>query len=209
MLYNFSGGIYGLGPSALVIDRTGNLYGTTGAGGNHGGDCREEGCGTVYELSHKSSGWVFSTLYSFHGDDGKNPYGVTIGPDGILYGAASGVTFSLRPPATACRTTSCDWIESILDTGGLYSVLTLDQSGNIYGTGGGGAYGQGAVYELAKMHGVWTQNVLYSFTGTPDGSGPSYDGVIFDQAGNIYSTTYAGGSDGRGTVFELQRVGNG
>jgi uncharacterized repeat protein (TIGR03803 family) len=82
--------------------------------------------------------------------------------------------------------------------------LIFDAAGNLYGTtGAGGATNKGTVFEL--KHGAWAETVLHSFTGEPDGWGPSA-GLIFDAAGNLYGTTAAGGANNMGTVFELTPV---
>jgi uncharacterized repeat protein (TIGR03803 family) len=51
--------------------------------------------------------------------------------------------------------------------------------------------------------------VLYTFTGDPDGSSPAYGDLIFDLAGDLYGTTFYGGQNGRGTIFDLTLQGNG
>jgi uncharacterized repeat protein (TIGR03803 family) len=87
--------------------------------------------------------------------------------------------------------------------GGLWSGLTFDAKGNLYGvTGAGGDDNQGTVFELSPGAHGWTLTTLHSFNGT-DGGTPN-GGLIFDAAGNLYGTTQAGGSgrDG-GTVFEM------
>src|ERR1039458_6355570 len=73
VLYTFSGREDGAGPrgGGLIMDSAGNLYGTAVAGGTHG--C-SVGCGTVFKMSPRESGWVFSTLYRFQGGvDGSFP----------------------------------------------------------------------------------------------------------------------------------------
>src|SRR5271165_2940807 len=84
VLHTFTGGVDGAWPYAgLTMDRAGNLYGTTQNGGKVG--CGSgSGCGTVFKLSHKGSGWVFTPLYSFQaGSDGAVPTArVIFGPDG-------------------------------------------------------------------------------------------------------------------------------
>jgi uncharacterized repeat protein (TIGR03803 family) len=79
-----------------------------------------------------------------------------------------------------------------------------DPKGNLYGTTtSGGAGHNGVVYELKKgKGGSWTQSTLYAFTGGDDGSN-SQAGLLRDAKGNLYGTTYAGGADGYGVVFEL------
>ena len=65
------------------------------------------------------------------------------------------------------------------------------------------------MYQLTPSGGAWTETVLYEFTGV-DGDGKiPMSGVIFDQAGNLYGTTYEGGSTGNGTVYELSTSANG
>ena len=88
-----------------------------------------------------------------------------------------------------------------------YSALTFDKAGNLYGTTQlGGAYNQGAVFELTPTSGGWTETPLYSFTGGADGGQPTAN-VILDAAGRLYGTTTLGGGGscnlGCGTVFEL------
>ena len=50
------------------------------------------------------------------------------------------------------------------------------------------------------------EQTLYSFAGFPDGNNPYYAALVADKAGNLYGTTYSGGSDAScscGIVFEL------
>jgi uncharacterized repeat protein (TIGR03803 family) len=226
VLHNFSGGMDGAAPdTGLTIDRSRNLYGTAFVG--------SAGYGTIFKLTYKNSGWLFSPLYSFQGfNDGANPDSrVSIGPNGTLYGTTEhggvngyGTVFNLRPPQTVCRTVLCPWTKTVLYafTGGTDSFtpqgdLTFDQSDNLYGTAYGyqiagkedlGGYDAGSVYELVHSNGGWTINVLYGFTGFNDGSNPE-GGVIFDQAGNLYGTATYGGAHGEGTVFQLTHSGSG
>jgi uncharacterized repeat protein (TIGR03803 family) len=98
-----------------------------------------------------------------------------------------------------------------IGSGGLFpeSGLIMDQAGNLYGTtaNGGGSHncgnlGCGTVFELTPgANGKWTEKVLHGFTGN-DGEWPEAS-LIFDQAGNLYGTTYGGGAHGAGTVFQL------
>lgn len=68
--------------------------------------------------------------------------------------------------------------------------LTFDAAGNLYGTSGGGASNNGAVFELKHTTNGWVEEVLYSFTGA-SGDTASATGVVFDKEGNLY-----GRSDG-------------
>jgi uncharacterized repeat protein (TIGR03803 family) len=88
------------------------------------------------------------------------------------------------------------------------SDVIFDQAGNLYGTTlYGGIENSGTVFWLAPSGGGYTESVIYSFAGSPDGAQPA--AVIFDAAGNLYGTTVYGGREGYGTVFELSPSGSG
>ena len=95
------------------------------------------------------------------------------------------------------------------NNGGLYAGLTLDAKGNLYGTTwGGGAYGNGTVFELAPaVKGGWRIRVLHSFNRT-DGASP-WGTLTFDGPATIYGTTSLDGPSGVGTVFEMTRTSGG
>jgi uncharacterized repeat protein (TIGR03803 family) len=223
VLHNFTGTAPdGANPVAgLSIDAAGNLYGTTEYGG--------AGYGTVFELKRTTFGFVYRPLYSFEGgNDGISPLArVVIGPNGSLYGTTSeggtgcspypgcGLVFNLQPPATACKTAACPWTETVLhrfenwpfDAATPYSEVTFDRAGNLYGTTFvGGAYADGAVYELVYSNGSWANSLAYSFQNHDDGRSP-VAGVIFDQAGNLYGTAIYGGHNSDGTVYQLVPTG--
>ncbi len=191
--------VFGLGKypyAGLVMDSSGNLYGTTYAGGNWS-------LGTVFELATGST--TFTTLASFNGTDGEYPEGALIlDSGGNLYGTTSaggsskdGTVFELAKGSGTLTT-----LASFNGTDGSDPVaaLILDSSGNLYGTTEtGGAFSDGTVFERAQGDGVLT--TLASFNGS-DGANP-YAGLILDSSGNLVGTTYAGGASGDGTVFEL------
>ena len=220
IIHDFSGPD-GSHPSALVMDAGGHLYGATQNGGT-GAAC-QGGCGVVFRLTHSGSGWVETPLYSFTGcSDGAVPNpGLTLGPDGNLYGTTqvggsacgwdgNGTVYKLTPPAAVCKTTLCPWTETVLyrfsgGSDGVYPVnLIFDRAGNLYGsTLDGGADSNGLIYELAHTGNNWVKSTLYTFTGGSDGGGPN--GMLaFDQAGNLYGTTYYVSA-----VFELTPSGEG
>jgi uncharacterized repeat protein (TIGR03803 family) len=206
----------GNGPyGGLISDVAGNLYGTTTGGGIHS-------AGTVFELMPKTGGgWSLKLLHSFNdnGVDGITPYTrLVFDSAGNLYGTTNnggsnnvGTVFQLTP------TTSGSWNETILhsfennEVDGTYPYggLILDSSGNLYGTtAGGGVDFNGTVFELTPgKTGDWMETVLHNFDFS-DGISP-YAGLIFDASGNLYGATYAGGSYGYGTVFELTPQGSG
>ena len=221
VLHSFHNSPDGSAPwSGLARDSYGNLYGTTTVGG-------EYGYGMVFNVAKRNSSWILYPLYSFpdpdQGNDGAMPNApVVIGPGGALYGTTTtggnnqGIVFKLTPPPRVCEATLCPWVETILyaftggsDGGNPYSPVILDAAGNVYGTTqSGGAANLGAVFELSPSGSGWTENVLYSFTGSPDGSQPE-SGLTFDSAGNLYGTTADGGAGGSGTVFQLVPSGSG
>ena len=223
LLHNFdNNGKDGYYPAAsLILDSSGNLYGTTAYGGT--GVCSNAapltGCGTVFELSPKTGGgWGEKVLYSFVGgaSDGETPSSSLIfDAVGNLYGTTGGCTgdafsdcgtvFELSPHKSG------SWSEKVLhefsSTGSdgyePYGKLLFDAAGNLYGgTNWGGAYTGGVAFELSPdKSGSWTENILYNFywgKGT-NGGGPA--GLIFDAAGNLY-----GASTKWGQVFELTRA---
>jgi uncharacterized repeat protein (TIGR03803 family) len=83
-------------------------------------------------------------------------------------------------------------------------ALVADAAGNLYGTTQiGGPYGAGTVFELSPLqNGAWQFTLLYAFTGGTDGGNP-LGGLVFDAAGNAYSTVSSGGENGLGAVFEI------
>ena len=219
LLYSFAGGGDGAKPhAALVFDSTGNLYGTTNFGGN--ASC-SQGCGTVFKLAPGSGDWSESVLYAFTGgSDGREPDArLVFGAHGNLYGTTLRGGHIDTACTTGCGTVfrlspgSKGWKESVVyafeggKNGALpYVGVTFDAAGNLYGaTYAGGAYGNGTVFKLSPgSSGLWTEGVLHSFTGRPDGKNPLSD-LVLDAAGNLYGTTSQGGNQGEyGVVFELR-----
>lgn len=139
-------------------------------------------------------------------DSQGNLYGTTTA-GGVGNGCGDtgcGVVFELTLSSNGA------WSESVLHTfdgsdgSQLQAPVVFDSYGNLYGTAvNGGAYGNGTVFELTPAgNGTWTRFVLQSFAGGFDGGQP-YTGVLPDNAGHVYGTTTAGGSDGAGVVFGL------
>jgi len=88
-----------------------------------------------------------------------------------------------------------------------------DAAGNLYGTtSNGGAHNNGTVFKLSPdTNGEWTETVLHSFQGPPDGANPAAS-LIFDRVGNLYGTTLNGGVAsflGFGVVFKLSHEASG
>ena len=84
-----------------------------------------------------------------------------------------------------------------------YSPVTLDGRGNLYGTTAYGGNGAGVVYKMVHANGGWTFATLYKFGQHNDAAVP-YAGVVLGPDGSLYGTTYAGGTNDAGTVFNLR-----
>lgn len=162
----------------------------------------------------------FQPVSSLVSDAAGNLYGATLqgGGPGCFHGC--GIIFELTP------TTKGRWTEKLLysfkggdDGRAPESTLIFDSAGNLYGTTVDGGTGRncstrqagcGVVFELSpKSDGSWSQKVLYSFQGAPDGAFPSGT-LVFDSSGTLYGTTSGGGTgnngcdfSGCGTIFAL------
>jgi uncharacterized repeat protein (TIGR03803 family) len=199
--------------SGLISDASGNLYETTMVGGSSPFGF-SSGCGTVFELVKTSAGYTEKVLYSFaNGGDGGFPVGgLIMDSAGNLYGTAGVVVFELVKSPTGYTE---DVLYTISDANdGTSAGLAMDSAGNLYGTTvNGGTFSQGTVFELVKTPDGYSPQVLHNFTGGSDG-GYLQTGLILDSAGNLYGTTWGGGtcgpvSGGFGTVFELEKSSDG
>jgi uncharacterized repeat protein (TIGR03803 family) len=212
VLHTFTGGADGAHPLGdLILDGTGNLYGTTSLGGMTSGRATNDG--VVFKIDKSGNETV---LYTFPagGAEGASPhagvipdaagnwYGTTIlgGTAGCI-GGGCGTVFKLD------RNNKETVLHSFRETDGKGpdAPLIRDAAGNLYGTTGvGGAYDAGTVFILDK---TGKETVLYTFTGGVDGLIPT-QGVVRDAAGNLYGTTCCGGTFNWGTVYKVDKTGN-
>ncbi len=208
VLYSFPDSGTGY-PSGTLYFKNGSLYGT-GAGNYRYGD------GQVFELTNKGGAWKENTLVTFDGANGSAPFaGLIRGADGVIYGTTAYGDAYNGGNVFALYKSGGKWVSSTIwafgGTSGDGTLpecdLVIDKSGNLYGTTyGGGAYNAGAVFELSKVNGVWTETLLHSFAGNGDGWEP-YAGLLMAGAGTFYGTTMYGGNYGNGTVFKLFQSG--
>jgi uncharacterized repeat protein (TIGR03803 family) len=231
-LFGFSPGSGPRDPvGSLLLDKAGNIYGVSLLGGTHG-------FGTVFELTQNSSGqWSSQTIYNFSGSDGAKPQaGLTIDAAGNLYGTTElGGSGACHDQTGGCGTVfelsyiaGTGWTETVLhsflgapgnDGSEPVATLTLDGSGNLYGTTSTGGIrnptcnlllaGCGTVFELSPVAGGWNETILYEFQGgSGDGANP-YGPVVFDQSGNIYGTAADNGPYVFGSLFKLSPAAGG
>jgi uncharacterized repeat protein (TIGR03803 family) len=187
----------------VILDSLGNLYGTTGGGGDYGQ-------GAVFELERSGSGWVEQVLVSFGAPGtcaGYTLSGLIMDSAGNLYGGTTGdgtsaCVFELSPSAHG-------WQFSVLYTftisnGGQGPVgnLAMGSNGTLYGTTQGlGANGLGNIFRLSPSGSGWIYTDLYDFSNHGDGEYPTGD-LTIDSNGNIYGTNI-GDATGHGVVWKL------
>jgi len=219
VIYSFTGGANdGAQPNAgLVMDKKGNLFGTTLAGG-------PANRGVVFELVPNGQSYTEKVLYSFCAQagcaDGASLTGrVTLGAKGVLYGTTqvggsapgdshiNGVVWRLDPP----KKHQTAWTETVLynfcsqanctDGRGPYSAPLLAADGFLYGTAAFSQTG-GTLYRLSPNGGGY--QVLHTFGNTTADGATPISALAADKDGVLYGTTrQGGGSNGCGTVYSF------
>lgn len=191
--------------AALIQGTDGNFYGTTGSGGANL-------AGTVFKVTPNGE---ITSLYSFCSftscADGLLPYaGLALGTDGNLYGTTNeggaysyGTVFKVTAAGQLTTLHSFDGIDGQYPQAGLVQAT----NGKFYGaTGNGGSNSGGTIFEITP---AGTLATLYNFCAQRrclDGSLPK--GTLIQATdGNLYGTTYEGGSNGYGTVFKISPAG--
>src|SRR5580658_1175781 len=215
VLYNFTGAADGGTPEAsLFRDTAGNLYGTAMTGG-------AKNSGTVYKLDTAGK---LTVLHNFQGGtkDGTSPQTpVLLDGNGSLYGTTQyggashgGVVYKVDSTGQETLVYS---FPGGTDGAQPMAGLTIDAAGNLYGTTAYGGYSDGecrAVIHVRnggcgvvfKIDTAGNYSLLYSFGARPDGEDPEAS-VTLDDEGNIYGTTYLGGTAGMGAVYKIDTTG--
>ncbi|MFZ0686144.1 MAG: choice-of-anchor tandem repeat GloVer-containing protein [Terriglobales bacterium] len=189
--------------AGLVIDKKGNLYGTTEDGGEYSE-------GTVFEITSAGEETV---LYSFGSRSGDGSYpvaGLVLDTKDNLYGTTSGggthgggTVFEISSAGE--ETLLYSFGSRSKDGNNPVAGLVFDTRGDLYGTTRlGGEHNEGTVFEITS---AGEEKVLHSFGGR---SGDGYNpvaGLVFDTKGNLYGTTQLGGEYNDGTVFEITSGG--
>jgi uncharacterized repeat protein (TIGR03803 family) len=191
----------GSSPIAPVLQGSdGNLYGTTYTGGTYEN-------GTVFKMTTAGS---LTTLASFNGtNNGASPYsGLVEGTDGNYYGTTpgGGIYGGLGTVFKITSTGTLTTLHSFSGNDGAfpYAGLVLASDGYFYGaTFSGFTNGYGAIFRMTAA-GALTN--IYFFTGSNDGGFPAAS-LIQATDGNLYGTTYEGGINGNGTIFQITTNG--
>jgi uncharacterized repeat protein (TIGR03803 family) len=217
-----TGGIYASAPNTLVTfngtngtepfagliaDPNGDLFGTTTFSGS-------STAGSVFEITDSEGVYAGTptTLATFTTSDALLTAGLTTDASGDLFGTTrfggasnDGTEFELAKTGSVYASTPTTIVTfNGSDGSNLYAGLTTDANGDLFGTTqSGGVNGYGTVFELAKTGGVYasTPTTIGTFNGV-NGQLPSAQ-LIADAKGDLFGTTYLGGSSNDGTVFEL------
>jgi len=215
-LHSFACASDGGAPFSVIVDRSGNLYGTASVGGTNNN-------GLIYEVSNSGQYSVIYTFCSTSGcADGSSPsggllmdtagtlFGTTVNGGGGDCSLGCGTVFTLMK-------TDSSWNEEVIHSftgsdGGSPSDLTMGNGGErqivIFGTTseGGSGLGGGTVFRMSQTKSGYELQTLHSFTGS-DGQIP-YDPITLVK-GKVFGTTSYAGSGGSGTVFALTRTKEG
>jgi uncharacterized repeat protein (TIGR03803 family) len=206
LLHAFAGAD-GIGGSAgALVFHNGDLYGAATAGGAYGQ-------GSIYRLTlNKKGRWKFNLLYSFEDEpDAGFPYGgLTFDGMGSIYGTTYyagahdlGCVYELSPHRGG-------WNEKVLysfsggaDGASPIGNVNFDTAGNLYGTTSeGGVANEGVVFKLAPSGKNWTETVVHSFSGPPDGA-YAYNGMVDGGGNTFYGSTVHGGAEDEGAVYQF------
>ena len=208
ILHRFDGSDSAFPIGTPVFDTTGNLYGTT-----------DQGFGEVFELSPESHGWRLSLLQA---GAGRAYFALLLDSDGNLYAPMGAGMYGQGAISELVK--DDDWTENwlysfcakknrnnwCLDGTDARAGVVWGPDGSLYGTTVEfGVHGYGVVYQLTQQQdGTWKEAVLHSFPAFKGDGMKLYEGVVLDQAGNIYGATYQGGSStGCGVLFSWPRRG--
>lgn len=218
VLYSFATEANGIGPTSLLFDPSGNLYGSTVSGGNPSCGSSGTGCGLIFRLSRVSGGqWTETVLYSLNFAGNWPTYPAVSGFDseGNLYGTSTagstastycGIIFQLTPGSDGTWTESTIW--NFTRRGCTSGTMVVAGSNHLVGTSGGVVSGiTGALFDLSFAYAQWNLNIFHSFIFS-DGASP-LTSLTADSSGNLYGTTNLGGDYDLGAVFKMTPHGNG
>jgi uncharacterized repeat protein (TIGR03803 family) len=233
VIHQFTGADGAAPNGQLLVDSSGNIFGTTQNGGTS--TACTSGCGVVFEISPTSGGgWLYRIIHDFQNQpDGANPrtslsmdsagniYGTTVygGTGAFDCTGGCGTIFMLSPSSNGHWTETVLYrFQSLTDGREPIDGVTIDAHGNLFGVtqfSDNATQYIGEVYELSPSGGKWTFTTLHNFI--PNGTDGYYPlaGVVLDAAGNLYGNTQFGGNNsgcyqqGCGVIYELSPSSNG
>jgi uncharacterized repeat protein (TIGR03803 family) len=208
ILYSFTGGSDGGGPTTLLVGNDGNLYGMAESDGAYG-------YGVVFRLMPSENSWTESVLYNIPtGQYGtSDPHSLIQDSAGNLYGiyqypgccdSATGLIFMLSPSGGNWVFTELHHGNENLDGNDVFPNMTLDAAGNLWGTesvdvGCINPEAFGYIFVLARGNGwEYSTPVAWDYTYFPTGGA-----LAWDAHGNLYGTTSSCGTNNQGTVWEF------
>jgi hypothetical protein len=208
VLYEFQGADDGGNPSTMIMDSTGNIYGTTAYGGNFNKNC-PLGCGVIFQLFPVNGTWAYKVLYTFHGAPHRSPSNLVKDASGNLFGTVGvapytgGDIFELSPPTGGTGSWTLNYIHHYYQN---YPAtdLTLGPSGTLYGD----IYGDqdldfGYIFKMTppiQQGGAWTYTTLVNLNKSSNSQNPT--GVVVGLQGDIYSPL-SGGGYGNGSIVSV------
>lgn len=205
----------------LLVDANGDLVGTTAGFGSFFNSPYNDG--TVFEIAKSSTGFATTStiLATFNGPDGSRPGDLVADAKGDLFGTTQnggayendGTVFEIVNTPTGYSNTPVT-LASFYFGNGAYpnKGLVMDANGDLFGTTAGFSNYPGTAFEIANTPTGYASSVttLVSFDGAPSdewlGESPS-SGLTVDSNGDLFGTTSAGGTNGRGTIFEITGSG--
>ena len=187
--------------AGLTLGNDGNLYGTTPYGGNIG-------AGTVFRAT--TNGTLFTLVVFNGGSNGADPTaGLTLGNDGNFYGTTGNNGTVFKMTSNGVLTTMVVFSGPYYSRGASPNALTLGSDGNLYGTTEYGGIvnslhpgGMGTVFRVTP-NGALSTLIAFNFPVSPSDGAEPHAGLTLGSDGNLYGTTYGGGSGDYGTVFSL------
>ena len=213
-VYTFQNSTDGANPvGGLILDSSGNLYGSTTSGGTGAG-------GGVFELTpHQNGTWTMSVLYDFTGQAGGGPHAnLMMDPAGDLYGTTYKDGAQGYGSVPKLMLSNGSWVQTDLhdftfgsDGAQPVGCVTLDANGNLYGTApAAGEFGFGVVFQISQLQittsslPAGTVDSAYSATLSVIGGVPPYSwsvirgslpsGLTMSSGGIISGTPTAAGT---------------
>jgi uncharacterized repeat protein (TIGR03803 family) len=196
--------------SGVAVDEAGNVYGTASSGGAYSR-------GVAYKLGLRHGVYSETILYNFGANHDSDPKSqVVIGPHGAIYGTTARTVFELSPTHSGYAERTLYRLRHSVDGADLTGTLLAGKNGVWYGTAQhGGPTRCGTVFALSPSGSTYAFKLLHVFRCHHDFAKGAFPqaGVIADEHGALYGTTYNGGNrgcslGGCGIVYKLVRSGS-